>query len=466
MPWSYRWALSAVLVALIAGLCVTAATAQWPNSERSERRSPDPTSALFLDAVRIIRDHYVEAREEEKLYGVAAHRLMLVLPPHCTDDLPRWTDCTVDAPSCLLATVEQIAAKCNLERRALVMSALRFVLRDLDSNCALLDARMLKELDVSTSGRFGGIGMAVSQRDGDYVVISCFEGSPAFSAGIKAGDVVLAIDGEPIHGLPLIEVLGKVRGRAGSTIRLTLRLRGSDDTRQITLRRQAIRIAPVRYLMLPGGIGYLRIVNFQNNTASEVARALRQMAGSAKGGLRGLVLDLRDNPGGLFEQGIQVADLFVASGPITLVRGRDVSLNREFMTSGRGAFAGIPIAVLINRGTASAAEILAAAVRARPDVVMIGEPSFGKASVQGVYPIRDDTALRLTTAHYYTPDGRDIDGMGIQPDVLLEDVGHPEKGSRPRGLDLESLRRDEAVAAALEHLQGGRDEESPFPTLF
>jgi carboxyl-terminal processing protease len=278
--------------------------------------------------------------------------------------------------------------------------------------------------------------------------------------------VVLAIDGEPIHGLPLIDVLSKVRGRAGSSIGLTVRLRGSDEARRVTLRRQAIRIAPVRHRILPGGIGYLRIVNFQNNTASEVARALRQMTGSVKGGLRGLVLDLRDNPGGLFDQGIQVAELFVASGPLTLVRGREAGLNREFTATRRGAYSKVPIAVLINRGTASAAEILAAAVRSRPDAVVIGEPSFGKASVQGVYPIRDDMAVRLTTAHYYTPDGRDIDGRGIEPDERVEEPAHLERNPRPRGPDLEGLQKDEAVTRALEYLQAARDDKSPFPTLF
>ncbi|MCA1961167.1 MAG: S41 family peptidase [Desulfomonile sp.] len=447
-------------------LCVTAASAQWPNSDRVDRQFADSTSVLFLEAVRLIRDHYVEARNEEELYGVAGRRLMFALPPHCTEDLPRWVDCTADPATCLLGTIERIAAKCNIDRRALVVSALKLVLKELDPNCALLDARMLKELDVSTSGRFGGIGMAVAQRDGDYVVISCFEGSPAFDAGIKAGDMVLAIDGEPIHDLPLIEVLGKVRGRAGSPIRLTLRLRGSDDTRQITLKRQSIRISPVRHLMLPGGIGYLRIVNFQNSTAPEVARALRQLTGSSRGKLNGLVLDLRDNPGGLFDQGIQVADMFVPSGPMTFLRGRNASLNREFMATGRAPFAHIPVAVLVNRGTASAAEILAAAIRARPDMVVIGEPSFGKASVQGVYQMRNDMALRLTTAHYYTPDGRDIDGRGIEPDVRLEDANPQEKGTRPRGLDLESLRDDEAIAKALEMLQGEQGVGTPFPTLF
>lgn len=462
----YRWAECAALALLVMSMWMTAAAAQWPVDGRQDRHAADAPSALFFDAVRQVRDHYVEARDEDALYGSVSRWLTLTLPPQCTEDLPAWADCRTDPPSCLMETIDRIAAQCNLDRRSLVLMAVRRALSDLDANCGLLDARMLKELDVSTSGRFGGVGMVVTARDGDYVVISCFEGSPAFNAGIKAGDVVLAIDGQPIHGLPLWEVLGKVRGRAGSSVSLTMRLRGSEEARQVTLRRQAIRIAPVRHRVLPGGIGYLRIVNFQNSTASEAARALRQMTGSVKGGLRGLVLDLRDNPGGLFDQGIQVADLFVASGPLTLVRGRDAGLNREFSATRKGAYSTVPIAVLINRGTASAAEILAAAVRARPDVVVIGEPSFGKASVQGVYPIREDMAVRLTTAHYYTPDGRDIDGRGIEPDERVEEASVVDSNPRPRGPDLDALLKDEAVMKALEYLQEARGDKSPFPTLF
>ena len=222
---------------------------------------------------------------------------------------------------------------------------------------------------------------------------------------------------------------------------LSLKSSGTDEVRQVRLRRRLIRIPPVRHQMLERGIGCLRIVNFQNSTSREVRKALGKMFRSVPGGLKGLILDLRGNPGGLFDQAIAVADLFLREDVITRVQGRGERMNREFRAEPRGTFPRIPMVVLIDRGTASAAEILAGALEGRPDVIIMGEPSFGKASVQGIFPIPGGRALRLTTAHYYTPDGRDIDGRGIEPDVEI---------AQPRNLDSNdelSLEQEDAFAA-------------------
>lgn len=344
---------------------------------------------------------------------------------------------------------------------------MKILLRNLDPNSALMDANMVKELKISTSGRFGGIGMVVGAKHGDYVVISALDGSPAFRAGIKTGDKVLAIDGEPIHGLPLLEVLSKVRGPSGSRIRLTIESRDKGVTRQVTLRRRVIRIPPVRYEKLGGNVGYLRIINFQTGTAKAVRRALRRLFRDTPGGLKGLILDLRSNPGGLFDEAIKVADLLLSSKTITVVKGRLQRINREFRAKRNRTFPQVPTVVLINRGTASGSEILTAALRQRPDVVVMGEHSFGKASVQGVFLLGEGRALRLTTAHYYTPEGVDIDGKGIKPDIEVQDSDEGSGRVKPRGLGDSDVRHDRVVAKALKYIVTGRSPvKSPFPTLF
>jgi len=325
---------------------------------------------------------------------------------------------------------------------------------------------MLNELKISMSGTFGGVGMVVASKDDRYVVVSALDGSPAQKAGIKAGDTILEIDGYRLQGLPLPKVLSMVRGSSGSVINVLVESARSKELRAIKMRRQMIRIAPVRGIMLSHRIGYIRIVNFQENTSNELFRALSRLAYQSSRPLRGLIIDVRDNPGGLFEEAIKTAGLFRGKGNLTSLKGRNPDVTREFFSPrDESVFEG-PIVILANKGSASGSEVLVGALQGMPNVKVIGERTFGKASVQGVFRLTPTLALRLTTAHYYTADGRDIEGKGIDPDVIFEDNFH-HSAPRVGTLKANDVEADPAVDIALVYLlHGTLPLRSPFPSLF
>ncbi|MFH0824710.1 MAG: S41 family peptidase [Pseudomonadota bacterium] len=449
--------------------CFAAAPGSAPPHRFSDAAIPGGSKEappLFRETVMLIRANYANEVSEEDIFGSAAEKLCFVLMPYCLEGTKRVGDCKDPPDQCFLETMDQTAAVCGIAPEKLMFRGLNLALRELDPYCALLDDQMLKELHVTASGTFGGIGMMVAPRDGDYVVISSFEGSPARKAGLKSGAKVQQIDDTPIHGLPLLEVLAKVRGPAGSKIRLLVKDPETGSTHSLELRRQVIHIPPVRSATLDPGIGYMRIVNFQDTTAREMAAVLKKLPVKGRGKTKGLILDLRDNPGGLFDQAIKAANLFLSTETITLLKGRNERMNQVFRADNRRPFNSIPLAVLVNRGSASAAEILAGAVQGKPNVVVMGERSFGKASVQSVYPLSNGMALRLTTAHYYTPDGRDIDGKGIQPDIWVTDetTDHPGDGGPP---DADKIAKDPLVRKAVEMLLvAPRWKRAPFTTTY
>jgi len=428
---------------------------------------PNTGFQVFDDAARLIKENYIDELSDEEMFLKPVVRLNLTLLPHFVEEIDFPANCERRPLDCLLAFVQGVSTQSKIPKEQILEMVLNALLTDLDPNSGLLDATMLKELSIGTSGKFGGVGMVVTAKDGDYVVISPFEGSPAFKAGIRAGDTIVEIDGQPLHGLPLFEVLRKVRGPAGSVMSVAFQENRTGSIRRVRIRRQVIHIPPVRYLDLGSGVGYLRIVNFQQDTAAEVKKALSRSVPRGKEELKGLILDLRDNPGGLFDQAIEVADQFLSSGAITSLRGRNQRLSREFLARRKANLPRTPIVVLINKGTASASEILAGALQGRQGVRVVGEKSFGKASVQAVYPLRGGFALRLTTAHYYTPDGRNIDGKGLEPDIF-EDV--TEEGMGKQRVDLlkvAELEDDKGVRKAMECLlSSSSPAKTTFPTLF
>ncbi len=456
-------------VASLEEMTLIARSADRPPPPRSGRavsgREYREARRRFLDVMRLIREKYAKDVSEEKMLENTLKELTFVVPPHCADGIVSPARCRGDLEKCFLDSIGSVAARCGTDMDHILFIALNVMLRSLDHNSSLLDRNTLNELKISTSGVFGGVGMMVARREGEYTVVSSSEGTPAYRAGIRSGDAVLEIDGEPIRGLPLLEVLSKVRGPAGSRIALTIRSKTTGATRRIGLKRQIIRIPPVRYSVLDQGIGYLRIVNFQASTSGEVAKALLSLSGACSGRLKGLVLDLRDNPGGLFDQAIEVADLVMDSDIITVVRGRLKGLNKEFRAKRGTTLPPAPMVVLINNGTASAAEILAGALQGKPEVVVVGEPSFGKASVQAVFLLGNGSAVRLTTAHYYTPGGSDIDGKGIQPDILIPDSRQADEGVGPI-IDETGLNRDEGVKKALEVLKKRIETGPPLAPLY
>lgn len=421
---------------------------------------------IFHDAVKFIKAYYVRPVSDEELFQKPISLLTMATLPGCTEGLDSEKQCTQPSEECFTQFIRELAERCGLDEDRLAMRALNFILRNLDVNSAVLDAGMLNELKISTVGKFGGVGMVVAPRDSDYVVISSFDGSPAQRAGIGAGDTVLEIDDRPLTGLPLMEALNLVRGPAGSSMAMVVKSRRTGKIREVRLRRKIIRIAPVRSLMLENGVGYVRIVNFQEHTAREAQKALYRLLSSHGETLTGLILDIRDNPGGLFEEGVKLAAVFRPGAVVTSLRGREPEVTREIVAGEGSSWPAIPMVVLINRGTASAAEILAGALQGLPNVLLAGERSFGKASVQAVFPLDNGMALRLTTAHYYTADGRNIDGIGIEPDASTE--SHEGMTLQKMGLlKPDELESDPEIRAAIDYLLEERTHpRSPFPTLF
>jgi carboxyl-terminal processing protease len=421
----------------------------------------------FFQGLNLVERHFVEPANEGTLLKNAIEKLSFITLPYCQDNLVSMRDCPYEPPRCFSDSIMIISKRCQYDPDKLSLKALDLLLRDLDPYSTTLDSAMINELKIMASGKFAGVGMVVGFRDGDYVVVAPFDGSPAYRAGIRAGDKLLEIDGTPLHGLSLIEALKMVRGPSGSEVSFRIQDPLSGQTQNIRLIRTLIKAPSVRSKLLNHGVGYLRIVNFQKDTRDEVLKSVNRLKSADRSKLRGLILDLRDNPGGLLTEAIRISDLFLKSGVITSLRSRGSKLNKEFLASGAGPFSSIPIIVLINRGTASASEILTGALKKRPNTLILGTRSFGKASVQNIFPIRTGLALRLTTAHYYTADGRDIEGKGIEPDVF---VGDRLDKNRNRGtaMDMNEIGNDPEIKMALEYLVSNKSQHSAnlFMNLF
>ena len=304
-----------------------------------------------------------------------------------------------------------------IDDKTLLENAIKGMLSNLDPHSAYLEPKAFAELQESTSGEFGGLGIEVGMEDGFVKVVSPIDDTPASKAGIQPGDLIVKIDGQPTKGLSMMEAVDKMRGKAGSKIELTL-VRDGGRPFDLTLTRAVIKVRSVKSQMLEDGYGYLRISQFQVNTGEEVGKALtklRQENGNKK--LRGLVMDLRNNPGGVLQAAVEVADHFLKSGLIVYTEGRMANSELRFNADPADASEGVPLVVLINGGSASASEIVAGALQDHKRAVLMGTDSFGKGSVQTVLPLNNDRALKLTTALYFTPNGRSIQAQGIIPDI-------------------------------------------------
>jgi carboxyl-terminal processing protease len=422
----------------------------------------------FFHALNIVEKRFVNQLSEDTLLKNAVEKLVFITPPYCQDNLVSIQDCPYDPRRCFSDSILIVSTRCGYDPDKLSVKAMDMLLRDIDPYSSTLDYAMINELKIAASGKFAGVGMVVGSRFGHYVVISPFDGSPAYRAGIRAGDKLLEIDGISLNGLTLFEALKMVRGPSGSEVRFKIEDPLTKKIHNVRLRRTLIKAPAVRSKLLNDDVGYLRIVNFQKDTRDEVLKAINRMRSTSySGNLRGLILDLRDNPGGLLNEAIRISDLFLKSGAITSLRSRGSKLNKEFLATGAGPFGSLPIIVLINHGTASASEILAGALQNRNNTVIIGRRSFGKASVQDIFPVKPGLALRLTTAHYYTANGRDIEGTGIQPDVP---IGGEFEKSRDRlvDMDLAKIGNDREVKMALEFLVPNKSghSSSMFMNLF
>jgi carboxyl-terminal processing protease len=308
------------------------------------------------------------------------------------------------------AYVEPVSDKTLLE------NAIKGMLSNLDPHSAYLDPQAFRELQESTSGEFGGLGIEVGTEDGFVKVVTPIDDTPAARANIQPGDLIVKIDGQPTKGLSLMEAVDKMRGKAGSKILLTL-VRDSGKPFDVELIRAVIKVRSVKSQLLEDGYGYLRITQFQVNSGEEVGKALAKLRKDNGKKLSGLVLDLRNNPGGVLQAAVEVSDHFLKQGLIVYTEGRIANSELRFSADPLDASEGVPLVVLINGGSASASEIVAGALQDHKRGVLMGTDSFGKGSVQTVLPLNNDRALKLTTALYYTPNGRSIQAQGIAPDI-------------------------------------------------
>jgi carboxyl-terminal processing protease len=324
----------------------------------------------------------------------------------------------------------------EVDTKKLVYGAINGMLASLDPHSSFMTPETYKEMKIDTKGAFGGLGIEITIKDGILTVISPIEDTPAFKAGIKAGDQIFKIDEKFTKDLNINEAVKRMRGPKGTKVILTIMREGFEKPTEFTLVRDVIQVKSVRSRMLDSGYGYVRIAQFQEKTDEDLTRALKALQDEAKGTLSGLVLDLRNDPGGLLDQAVRVADHFVEDGLIVYTEGREKDSKMQFSAKKGGKEPNYPIVILINGGSASASEIVAGALQDHKRAIVMGTQSFGKGSVQTIIPLSDDSGLRLTTARYFTPKGRSIQAKGITPDIVVERLELPKDAVKIDGLHL------------------------------
>ena len=301
--------------------------------------------------------------------------------------------------------------------RDVIENAIQGMLAGLDPHSSYLNPRSFRDMQVQTRGEFGGLGIEVTQENGFVKVISPIDETPAARAGVRPGDIITHLNGNSTQGLTLQEAVDQMRGERGSTIRITIRREGTDRPIELAITREVIRPQVVRFRLEGNDIGYIRLASFNEQTEAALRRAMTTLRSQAGNNLRGIVLDLRNNPGGLLDQAVQVSDDFLEQGEIVSTRSRRADDGQRWNARAGDLAQGLPMVVLINAGSASASEIVAGALQDHRRATVLGVRSFGKGSVQTVMPIPGQGAIRLTTARYFTPSGRSIQGTGIEPDI-------------------------------------------------
>ena len=309
------------------------------------------------------------------------------------------------------------------EDASLLNNAIRGMLTGLDPHSTYLDADAYKELQVGTSGEFGGLGIEVGMENGFVKVISPIDDTPAQRAGVAAGDVIIRIDDTPVKGLTLNQSVKLMRGKPGTDIELTIIREGRDKPLKIVITRDIIQVNSVKHRLLDPDYGYVRITQFQSKTGEDLIKAISKLKKeSGQDNLNGLILDLRNNPGGVLNAAVSVSDAFLTDGLVVYTEGRVKDSKMEFKATPNDVIKGAPLIVLVNGGSASASEIVAGALQDHKRAIIMGSKTFGKGSVQTILPMQNGAALKLTTARYYTPAGRSIQAEGITPDIPLERV--------------------------------------------
>ncbi len=346
----------------------------------------------------------------------------------------------------------------------LVEAAIQGMLQSLDPHSSYLTKKTFKDMRVQTKGEFGGLGIEVTMEGGYVKVVSPIDDTPAFRAGVEPGDLITHLDGKAVQGLTLSEAVEKMRGKVGTDIILTVR-RKDVQPLKITITRDKIRIQSVRS-RVEGDIGYLRITNFSEQTKTGVTKSIAKLRKEIGEDIRGFVIDLRNNPGGLLDQAVSVSDAFLDRGEIVSTRGREIDNAQRFHARPGDLATGLPVIVLINGGSASASEIVAGALQDHKRAIILGTRSFGKGSVQTIIPLGASGAMKLTTQRYYTPSGRSIQAKGIDPDIVVEQsrVEPLRRGPRRKESDLRrSLRNNDKESKKSKEKEDDKKTEEVVP---
>jgi len=352
-----------------------------------------------------------------RLIAPAVLGLSLCIPPAMAEEAP--ADLPLEELKSFGEVFERIkrAYVHDVDDKTLLQNAIRGMLSGLDPHSAYLGPEEFSELQESTQGEFGGLGLEVGTENGFIKVVTPIDDTPAARAGLKPHDLIIKLDDTPVKGLSLNKSIELMRGKPDTQIRLTIVREGVDGPFEVTLTRALIRVTSVKHKMLEDNYGYIRITQFQLHTGEEVEKSLQALNKQSDGKLHGLVLDLRNNPGGVLQAAVEVVDAFITEGLIVYTEGRLSNSALRFSASEKNPSLGVPVVILINEGTASASEIVSGALQDHKRAVIMGTQSFGKGSVQTVLPLASDRALKLTTALYYTPSGRSIQAQGVSPDI-------------------------------------------------
>jgi len=354
-----------------------------------------------------------------------------------------------------------------VEDEALLKDAIRGMLTGLDPHSAYLDKDDFADINISTSGKFGGLGIEVTMQDGFVKVVAPIDDTPAQKAGMQSGDLIIRLDDKAVKGMTLRDAVNIMRGEPGSNIDLTVVREGENAPLKISITRAIIRIQSVKQRMLESNYGYVRITQFQNETGRDVEAGIRELISKNGAAIKGLVLDLRNNPGGVLNASVDVSNVFLDAGLVVYIQGRESASRRDFNSRDGDVLSGAPIVVLINEGSASASEIVAGALQDRGRAIIMGRKSFGKGSVQSIIPLSDVEAIKLTTARYYTPSGRSIQAEGIEPDIKVDRVvvSAVEKAAFDpiKEADLSgSLTNENGEAATAEETAKAEEEKTPL----
>ncbi len=352
--------------------------------------------------------------------------------------------------------VDEVAPK------ELIYSAIKGTLRGLDPHSSFLDPESYREMQVETSGSFGGLGIEITLRDDILTVVSPIEGTPAYRAGLQAADRIVKIDGLATKDMQLSDAVKKMRGKPGTKVTISVVREGWTEPKDFEIQREQIRVHSVRTQDLGGGIGYVKLRQFQEQTAHDLDQVLEKFA---KDGVKAIVLDLRNNPGGLLTSAVEVTEKFVEDGKLVVyTEGRVRNQNMRFSAHAKKSYNGIPMVVLVNQGSASASEIVAGALQDYGRAIVVGVQTFGKGSVQTIIPLSDGSGLRLTTAKYFTPKGRSIHGKGITPDIVVEVPKDPNGKPPQPSLDpAEEMKKDVQLQRALDVIKTMRIIEQKRP---